>query len=48
MSKSTSKSISPRHLGTLMKLVVYPAVSAGAYFLFNWYNAIPSCTSPRG
>jgi len=45
MSKSTSKSISPRHLGTLKKLVVYPAVLAGAYFLFNWYNAIPSCAS---
>ncbi len=43
MNKSTSRTISPRHLGILKKLVVYPAVLACAYFLFDWYNAIPSC-----
>lgn len=47
MHKSTSTSIHIRHVGRLKKLAVYGAVLGTAYFLFSWYNAIPSCASGR-
>ncbi|MDN4058297.1 hypothetical protein QPK31_08660 [Massilia sp. YIM B02769] len=45
MNKSISTPAAPRYFARLKKIAVYTAVLGGAYFLFDWYNAIPSCAS---